>query len=271
LFLGIGLGALGLLLFLARDLAPVTGILAPELAGALGIVFLVLGVAAAVAEVGLVLERDGRPGRVRRRGRGAVAPVPVPVATVGVDEEGRVDPPADVAGAAMPTGHPEDALVKGAAEKGAADEAVTADDAGQPVAADPAGPQLEALGYAALTVRDRDRSVGWYSMVLGFVEVSRQDGDARRSSVMRFGSGGFSVGLVERQTTGDLVSDRTMPGLDHLAFAVGSREDLVAWDTRLSEAGVAHSAVTDIPPGAILYLADPDGITLALFWQRPPT
>ena len=154
LFLGIGLGALGLLLFLARDLAPVTGVLTSELARALGIVFLVLGVVAAVAEVGLMLERDGGPGWSRRRGRGAVAPVHAATGgTDGSDGEVRVDPPADVV-AAGPTRDPEEAPVEEAVDELLPDDAVTADDAERPVAAHPASPSIEAFGFAAL---DRPR------------------------------------------------------------------------------------------------------------------
>ena len=88
---------------------------------------------------------------------------------------------------------------------------------------EPVGLALGAFGYVALSVRDRDHSLAWYAMVLGFEEVSRQDSAARRSSVMRFGSGGFSVGLVERVPSDGQPFDRTRTGLDHLAFAVRSR------------------------------------------------
>ena len=37
---------------------------------------------------------------------------------------------------------------------------------------------------------------------------------------------------------------------------------------RLAARGVDHSGVIDVPPGAILNFKDPDGIGLALFWDR---
>ena len=66
-------------------------------------------------------------------------------------------------------------------------------------------------------------------------------------------------------------SDRFDPqhrGLDHLAFTVGSEEELARWAERLDGAGVEHSGVLEIPPGAILNFKDIDGIALALFWDR---
>jgi catechol-2,3-dioxygenase len=84
--------------------------------------------------------------------------------------------------------------------------------------------------------------------------------------VLRFADGGTSVGLVEHG--GDAPFDPTVTGLDHLAFAVGSPAELAAWAQRLDDAGVAHSGAIDIPPGAILNFKDPDGIALALFWER---
>ena len=85
---------------------------------------------------------------------------------------------------------------------------------------------------------------------------------------MRFAGGGYSVGLVEhRPAPGDAFDPRHI-GLDHLAFTVATEDELAAWADRLSEGGIEHSGVVPIPPGAILNLKDPDGIAIALFWDR---
>lgn len=57
-------------------------------------------------------------------------------------------------------------------------------------------------------------------------------------------------------------------GLDHLSFSVDRREDLDAWVRLFDDRDVAHSGVIDVPPGAILNFKDPDGIALAIFWDR---
>ena len=46
------------------------------------------------------------------------------------------------------------------------------------------------------------------------------------------------------------------------------RADLDEWIRRLDDRDVAHSGVIDVPTGAILNCKDPDGIALAIFWDR---
>jgi catechol 2,3-dioxygenase-like lactoylglutathione lyase family enzyme len=128
--------------------------------------------------------------------------------------------------------------------------------------------ELAAFHHVALTVRDLDASVDWYGRVFGFVELFREDGEERRASVMGFADGGYSVGLVEHRPAVGAGFDPRRLGLDHVAFTVESEEALGVWAGRLTEHAVAHSGVIEIPPGAILNLKDPDGIAIALFWDR---
>ncbi|MGH9304217.1 MAG: VOC family protein, partial [Acidimicrobiales bacterium] len=58
--------------------------------------------------------------------------------------------------------------------------------------------------------------------------------------------------------------DSEQTGLDHLSFAVASREDLLAARQKLDEAGIPHGEVTDLGVIAILSFEDPDGVHLEL-------
>lgn len=129
-------------------------------------------------------------------------------------------------------------------------------------------PPLAGLHHVALTVTDLDLSATWYAGILGLVEQFREDSETRRAAVLHFPSGGHSVGLVEHVGTAHAMFDPTITGLDHLAFTVGSQDDLRAWATHLDNAGVDHSGPIEVPPGEILNFRDPDGIALSLFWDR---
>jgi glyoxylase I family protein len=126
--------------------------------------------------------------------------------------------------------------------------------------------RLASFHHVALSVSDRDTSAAWYAQVLGFEEVFREEQAGRKACVMRFAGGGYSIALVEHVGGGAAFDPRTR-GLDHLAFSV-ARDDLDAWATRLSDAGVEHSGPIEIEVGTILNFKDPDGISLALFRDR---
>ncbi len=129
--------------------------------------------------------------------------------------------------------------------------------------------ELQGFHHVAITVRDRDASIAWYSEVLGFEELFREEAPDRRACVMRFAAGGFGVGLVEYPRVEFSPFDPQRCGLDHVAFTVGTLDELNGWALRLDDHAVSHSGVIEIPPGAILNLKDPDGVALALFWDRP--
>jgi len=126
---------------------------------------------------------------------------------------------------------------------------------------------LGGLHHTALSVRDLDASARWYREVLGLEETFRQETEDRRMVVMRFPGVRDTLGLVEHTDVELGFSPRNL-GLDHLAFSVGSGEELWAWPTRLDEAGVAYSGPVETPFGGMLHFQDPDGIALALFWER---
>ncbi|MCW2615595.1 MAG: glyoxalase [Frankiales bacterium] len=76
--------------------------------------------------------------------------------------------------------------------------------------------------------------------------------------------GGQLFGLRPVASEGDAF-DEDRVGLDHLALAVGSPDDLQAAVAVLDGLGVAHEDVKDLGAGLILEFRDPDGVALELW------
>jgi glyoxylase I family protein len=131
---------------------------------------------------------------------------------------------------------------------------------------------MNEIHHLGLTVRDVDASSAWYQEVLGFHRVGEYttpDG-ARRKVFLRHDGLRTRIGLTEHRDGANDLFDETRTGLDHLSFAVTSREDLDSWSQRFSEAGVAHSPVAvanSIAGAAALVFRDPDNIQLELFFD----
>jgi catechol 2,3-dioxygenase-like lactoylglutathione lyase family enzyme len=126
-----------------------------------------------------------------------------------------------------------------------------------------------AIGHVALTVTDLRASATWYQRLLDVEPVLDEDAGGYHHIVFAIG-GGTLIGLHAHPgtTDGDRF-DELRAGLDHVAFACADRAELQAWDRRLDDLGIAHSAIVVAPYGSGLSLRDPDNIALEFF--APPT
>ena len=122
--------------------------------------------------------------------------------------------------------------------------------------------------HVSVTVSDLERSLTWYLRVLGLVEQFREDSPERRAAILRLPDGPGLIGLVEHVGSGGGSFDPAVIGLDHFAITIRSLEQMNEWAAHLDSEGVTHSGVIEVPPGAILNFKDPDGIAVALFWDR---
>ena len=131
---------------------------------------------------------------------------------------------------------------------------------------------IDGIHHLGLTVRDVDVSAAWYADMLGFHragEYTAPDG-TRRKVFLRHDRLRARVGLTQHQSGPSDPFDETRAGLDHLAFAVSTREELDDWAQRFVDAGVPFSPVTpanSIPGAAVLVFRDPDNIQLELFFD----
>lgn len=129
------------------------------------------------------------------------------------------------------------------------------------------------FSHVRLTVTDLTRSRAFYDGVFGWPVAFEVPADAdeatRESLAFLFGGIVYAVpgGLLGLRPvapgTDGFSEDRV--GLDHLSFALRSRDELDAAATLLDQRGVAHGGVKDIGGGFILEFRDPDNIALELF------
>jgi glyoxylase I family protein len=132
--------------------------------------------------------------------------------------------------------------------------------------------EIVGIHHLGLTVSDVERSARWYQDVLGFERVG-QLGDAaaeRRKIFLRHAGLDARLGLVEHEKSSKRPFDETETGLDHLAFAVPTREELERWAGRLDGLGVPFSPIADsfsIPGAAVIVFRDPDNVQLELFFS----
>jgi glyoxylase I family protein len=120
-----------------------------------------------------------------------------------------------------------------------------------------------------LTVSDVDRSVAFYTRVLGFRKLM----DLNPGAFLSNGAIGLGIGPFPEPTRaipGDRFDENRI-GLDHMSFAMPSRATLEDAVRVLDQHGIAHSEVRDLGEAfgiAILIFRDPDNIQLELSSPR---
>ena len=126
---------------------------------------------------------------------------------------------------------------------------------------------VQRLNHAVLYVRDVERSVAFYSDVLGFRVVMGVPGAAflqAEGSSNDHDLGLFQVGAE----AGDSGAGRTTVGLYHLAWEVDTLDELERIQGKLVESGALVGA-SDHATTKALYAKDPDGIEFEVSWLLP--
>ena len=126
---------------------------------------------------------------------------------------------------------------------------------------------VQRLNHAVLYVRDVERSVAFYSEVLGFRVVMGFSGAAflqAAGSSNDHDLGLFQVGA----NAADSAAGRGAVGLYHLAWEVDTLDELERVQRRLAEAGALVGA-SDHATTKALYAKDPDGIEFEVSWLVP--
>jgi len=122
------------------------------------------------------------------------------------------------------------------------------------------------IGHVHLKVSDIDRSLDFYCGVLGFELQARMGDEAAFVS-----AGGYHhhIGLNTWDSAGGSPPPPGNTGLYHVAIRYPRRRALADALRRLGNAGIALSGASDHGVSEALYLDDPDGIGVELYWDRP--
>jgi catechol 2,3-dioxygenase len=121
------------------------------------------------------------------------------------------------------------------------------------------------IGHVHLKVADLDRSLAFYRDVLGFEVQARMPGAAF------IAAGGYHhhLGLNTWESAGGGQPPPGTTGLFHAAIRYPTRRALADALRRLADAGIRLTGASDHGVSEALYLNDPDGNGLELYWDRP--
>jgi catechol 2,3-dioxygenase len=122
------------------------------------------------------------------------------------------------------------------------------------------------IGHVHLKVADLDRALAFYRDVLGF-EVTQRFG----SQAAFLSAGGYHhhIGLNTWESAGGQPPPPGATGLYHVAFLYPTRAELADALRRVSQAGMSLEGAADHGVSEALYLRDPDGNGVELYWDRP--
>ncbi|HET9501979.1 MAG TPA: VOC family protein [Hymenobacter sp.] len=123
------------------------------------------------------------------------------------------------------------------------------------------------IGHVHLQVTDLPRALAFYRDLLGFEVTLLYGGQAAFLS-----AGGYHhhIGLNTWHSRGGRPAQREgAAGLYHAAILYKERAELAAIIKRLLQAGYPLRGASDHGVSEAIYLDDPDGNGLELYWDRP--
>jgi catechol-2,3-dioxygenase len=129
---------------------------------------------------------------------------------------------------------------------------------------------IHRLNHAVLFVSDLQRSVGFYTEVLGFRVVDMTPEGFRGAAFLQApdSTNDHDLGLFEVPSAQASAAGRSTVGLYHLAWEVDTLETLESLAAKLVEAD-ALVGTSDHGTTKSLYGRDPDGLEFEVVWLIP--
>lgn len=127
-------------------------------------------------------------------------------------------------------------------------------------------PDKVRIGHVHLKVSDLDRSLDFYCGLLGFELITTYGDDAAFIS-----AGGYHhhIGLNTWHSKGSPPAPTNSVGLFHFAILYPTRKDLALIYERLMQGEYPLTGASDHGVSEALYLDDPDGNGIELYYDRP--
>ncbi len=121
------------------------------------------------------------------------------------------------------------------------------------------------VGHVHLKVTDLERSVAFYREVIGLDLVQRY---GRQAAFLSAGGYHHHLGLNTWESLGAPPAPRRAPGLYHVAFLFPDRPSLGRAVGNVVAKGVSITGAADHGVSLAVYLDDPDGNGIELYWDR---
>lgn len=133
------------------------------------------------------------------------------------------------------------------------------------MSAEPIPPQTR-IGHVHLKVADLDRALKFYCDLLGF-QIMERHGD----EVAFISAGGYHhhIGLNTWESAGGGPPPPGTTGLYHFAILYPTRAALADALRRLIAGHISIEGASDHGVSEAIYLRDPDGNGIELYWDRP--
>lgn len=127
-------------------------------------------------------------------------------------------------------------------------------------------PAQTRIGHVHLKVSDLERAMSFYNGLLGF-EIQQRYG----SQAVFLSAGGYHhhIGLNTWESKGAGPAPSFAAGLYHTAILYPTRKDLAIVLKRLMDANYPLTGAADHGVSHAIYLNDPDGNGVELYWDLP--